>query len=293
MANFRTHLGWGTVASGLLATLAFAASIVNEQDVLAVAMAGVLGGILPDIDLQKSRPSRIIFFFLGLFFSFCVLFAQTGKLSVLELWIMWLGIFLGVRYVLQLVFHHFAVHRGIFHSVLAAVFFDILTAFIFYYVLGKTAQVSWIAGTFMFVGYMVHLTLDELYSVDFEDNRVKRSFGTALKLYDYGNLRTSLAMTAAGVALFLVSPSINDMVKLAKERPALTLLQNHFLPDGVIFDLDKRFEKVVRVLRPSASQAASRSMEQVDTMPTGSIAPREETHETPQDAEMPAENLQQ
>lgn len=257
MANFRTHLGIGTVASGLLVTLAFGASIISENDVLAVAMAGVLGSILPDVDLQKSRPSRIIFFFLGLFFSFCVLFTQSDKLSVVELWILWLAVFLGVRYCLQMLFHHFAVHRGIFHSILAGLFFFVLTTLVFYYILERSALVSWVAGEFVFFGYLVHLTLDEIYSVDFDDKRVKRSFGTAMKLFDYGNIRTSATMLVATIALFFATPSMTDLIQVVKERPVSALLQDRFLPEGTIFNLDKHvsnFVKSAKSLSPSKTQ---------------------------------------
>ena len=33
------------------------------------------------------------------------------------------------------------------------------------------------------MGYLMHLVLDEAYSVDFNNKRIKRSFGTALSLY--------------------------------------------------------------------------------------------------------------
>lgn len=282
MANFRTHLGTGTVVSGLLATLAFAASIVNDQDLLSIALAGVLGSILPDVDLQKSRPSRIIFFFLAIFFSFCILFAQSGQLSVLELWIVWLGVFVGVRYLAQLLFHHFAVHRGIFHSVLAALFFMFVTAIVFTHILGKEPLVSWIAGVFLFLGYMVHLSLDELYSVDFEGNRVKRSFGTALKLYEYRNIKTSGAMAIITLGLFWLTPPTTKFLETLKERPLLTVLMERFLPEGTIFNLDKHLTRVVKNVAPTPTNAASEQPEGQeppkveDEITTGAIPPKNE-----------------
>ena len=52
MANFTTHIGAGTVVSGALATLTLAADVVAPENLIAVTMAGVLGSILPDIDLS-------------------------------------------------------------------------------------------------------------------------------------------------------------------------------------------------------------------------------------------------
>lgn len=257
LANFRTHLGIGTVVAGLLATLALATAIVTANDVIAVALAGVLGGILPDIDLQESRPSRLIFFFLGLFLSFCVLFSSAGGYSIAELWLIWLGTFLGVRYAAQSVFHKFARHRGVFHSVLAGVFFLLLTVFIFNHLLGKNSTVSWLAGIFLFVGYMVHLALDELYSVDFSDNRIKRSFGTALKLFEHRNLKVSGAMAAATVAVFVMVPSVNAFVDDLRSRDLGTLIVHRLLPEGHWFGIDPKFEKFKKAIRGSHSIAAT------------------------------------
>ena len=257
MANFRTHLGVGTVVAGLLATLALATAIVTANDVIAVALAGVLGGVLPDIDLEESRASRLIFFFLGLFLSFCALFSNASGYSIVELWLIWLGIFLGVRYGAQAIFHQFARHRGIFHSVLAGGFFLLVAVFIFKQLLGKDATVSWLAGLFLFVGYMVHLLLDELYGVDFSDNRIKRSFGTALKLFEYRNLKTSGLMAVAAAALFFLVPSVNSFMDDLRSRDLGALIAHRFLPEGRWFDMDTNFERFSENIREAQTVTAT------------------------------------
>ena len=185
MANFTTHIAAGTVASGALATLTLAADVVAPENIVAVTMAGVLGSVLPDIDLKDSRPGRAMFAGLGVFFSFAVLFTYATKYSIAELWVLWLGTLVAVRYGLHYVFHKLAVHRGNWHSILAAVFSSALTALAFYYIFERQDGVAWLAAGFMFLGYLVHLTLDEMYSVDVMDIRIKSSFGTALKLMDF------------------------------------------------------------------------------------------------------------
>src|SRR5690348_4789180 len=98
MANFTTHIGVGTVAAGALATLTLAADVIAPENLIAVTMAGVLGSVLPDIDLKESRPSRAMFAGLAVFFSFAVLFTFATTRSVAELWVMWLGTMAFVRY---------------------------------------------------------------------------------------------------------------------------------------------------------------------------------------------------
>src|SRR5512137_2720532 len=134
MANFATHIGAGTVVSGALATLTLAADVVAPENLVAVTLAGVLGSVLPDIDLKDSRPSRAMFAGLAVFFSFAVLFNDALKYSIAEVWILWLGTLVFVRYGLHTIFHRISVHRGIWHSLLGGTFASIATAIVFYHV---------------------------------------------------------------------------------------------------------------------------------------------------------------
>ncbi|MBA2126631.1 metal-dependent hydrolase [Hyphomicrobium methylovorum] len=230
MANFTTHIAVGTVVSGAMATLTLAADVVAPQNLVAVTLAGVLGSVLPDIDLKDSRPSRAMFAGLAIFFSFAVLFNAATKYSVAELWILWLGTLLFVRYGLHKAFHNLSVHRGVWHSILAAVFCAVATAIVFHHALGKPTGVSWLAAAFLFLGYLTHLTLDEMYSVDVMDTRLKASFGTALKLFDRRYLKASAAMAAATVGALLISPSTTTFVDGLTTRSLWTGLEQRLLP---------------------------------------------------------------
>jgi hypothetical protein len=237
MANFTTHIAVGTVVSGALATLTLAANVVAPENLVAVTMAGVLGSVLPDIDLKDSRPSRAMFAGLAIFFSFAVLFNAATKFSIAELWILWLGTLLLVRYGLHMVFHRISVHRGIWHSILAAVFCAVATAVVFQHMLNKPAGVAWLAAAFMFVGYLTHLTLDEIYSVDVMDTRLKSSFGTALKFIDRRHFYSSLAMAAATLGAIVISPPTNTFVDGLSSRSLWSGLEQRLLPPDKWFGL--------------------------------------------------------
>ena len=86
---------------------------------------------------------------LGIFFSFAALFNAAATLSIAELWILWLGTLVVVRYGLHYVFHRTSVHRGIWHSLLAGVFSSVATAIVFFYVLRRPEGVAWLAAGFM------------------------------------------------------------------------------------------------------------------------------------------------
>ncbi len=235
MANYATHIGAGTVVSGALATLTLAADVVSPENLVGVTLACVLGSVLPDIDLKDSRASRLLFSSMAVFVSFCVLFIAAPKFSIVELWIIWLGALVFVRYGLQAMFHRFSIHRGVWHTILAAVFFSALTAIVFKYALGRHEGVAWLAAGFMFIGYMVHLILDEIYSVDFMGRRIKRSFGTALKFIDAKHPgRTAGMAVATGLAL-IASPSPTAFVEGISSQDMWAGLHQRFLPEDKWF----------------------------------------------------------
>lgn len=240
MANFTTHIAAGTVVAGALATLTLAADVVAPENLVAVTMAGVLGSVLPDIDLKDSRPSSAMFAGLGIFFSFAVLFTFAGRFSVAELWLIWLGTLGLVRYGLHAVFHRLAVHRGIWHSILAALFSATATAVILGHALGRHEGVAWLGAGFMFIGYIVHLTLDEIYSVDVMDTRIKASFGTALKLIDRRHPYASAGMAAALALAVWLAPSPTAFWQGVSSHDLWSGLNERLLPKEAWFGIVKR-----------------------------------------------------
>jgi len=213
VANFSTHLGVGAVASGLAASVTLAAGAVPPGELATLTAAGIVGSILPDIDLQKSHPSRMLFGALGILFAFIALFQYYQAYSIAELWAIWLGVYALIRLGLWRFFHRHAVHRGIFHSVLAGLVFMAFTAIILTHLLGRDPAIGWLGGVFVFLGYMVHLTLDEIYSVDFEGAYIKRSFGSALKFWEYDSPRASLLMTGVLLTVITLAPTVTPFVE--------------------------------------------------------------------------------
>lgn len=239
MANFPTHIAVGTVVSGLAATLTLAADVIAPESLIAVTLAGVVGSVLPDIDLKDSRPSRALFAGLAVFFSFCVLFVTAPKYSIAEMWIAWLGTLFGVRYVGRKIFSKFSYHRGIWHSLVAGLFFWFLTAITFRHLLGFHEGVAWLGGGFLFLGYLTHLILDEIYSVDVNETRIKASFGTALKVYDGKRLGESALVAGLAVVMFVLTPPAKVFVDGVTSQQLWAGLHNRLLPQhGHWFGID-------------------------------------------------------
>jgi len=265
MANFPTHIAVGTVVSGALATVTVAADMVAPENIIAVTLAGVLGSVLPDIDLEDSRPARAMFSGLAIFFSFAVLFGLERKYSIVEMLILWLGTLLFVRYAAKEVFFRFSYHRGVWHSLLAMLFCAFVTAWIFSRLLGRHDSVAWLGAAFMGIGYLTHLILDELYSVDVMDTRIKSSFGTALKLFDYRRLGHSAAMAIATVLIFMVTPPSAAFFESVSSRALWSELNQRLLPQdkwfgGMAWLLERPFGPKADAIPADASPIATGSV---------------------------------
>ena len=236
MANFTTHMASGILVSGALSTLAIATSVATPGELMTLVGAGALGAVLPDIDLQQSRASQAMFSGLAIFFAFAVLFKLALNLSIAEMLIIWIGTYVLVRYAGHTLFSKIAVHRGIFHSLLAGVFFGFATAIVYQKLFQTTPLIAWLGGIFMFVGYIVHLVLDEIYSVDVYNERVKSSFGSALKLADSKHVYGTIAMLAVTGAAYFVTPPLKPLAEVFGTNEVWVALSDRMLPHGAWFN---------------------------------------------------------
>jgi hypothetical protein len=293
LANFATHIGVGTVVSGALATITLAADVISLDSLVAVTLAGVFGSVLPDIDLKDSRASRALFSGLAVFLSFCILFVNADKFSIAELWLVWLGTFVIVRYGAEAAFHRFSYHRGIWHSLLAAFFFWFLTVIVFKYLLGRHEGVAWLAGGFLFIGYLSHLLLDEIFSVDLMGKRVKASFGSAMKLYDQRRVGDSMTVAALTVIAFLLAPPSETFVKGMTSPQLWSGLHQRLLPqdkwfgvigsDGLTFEQKaSQREKSLPITTGSVPNPAATEGTDGETRPSGASERPRGLVETPQ-----------
>jgi membrane-bound metal-dependent hydrolase YbcI (DUF457 family) len=266
MANFPTHIAIGTVVSGALATVTVAADMVAPENIVAVTLAGVLGSVLPDIDLKDSRPSRAMFAGLGVFFSFAVLFSLERRYSIAEMLVLWLGTLFLIQYVAQIIFHRFSAHRGIWHSIVAGLFCACVTALVYKRLLRRDEAVAWLAGGFMFIGYLTHLVLDEIYSVDVMDTRIKSSFGTALKIVDPRHPAASGAMVIALILAFIAAPPMKSFVTALSSRTLWSSLQQRLLPQETWFG-------AMAVLTDWPLRGSAEAPAAATAITTGSIVP--------------------
>lgn len=212
MANFNTHLSVALGASAGLALVAVNANLMTVTDAPWMIAFGAIGGMLPDIDSGHSTPIKLFFTTLGLLTLLAVIDVFENRYPAYILLMMAAAAYILVRYGALSLFDRFTNHRGIFHSLLTAVFFCLLMVCIGCYILHWDIVHCWLSGLFIGFGFIVHLVLDEVYSVDLSNKRMKKSFGTALKLYSYKNMTTSALMAVCTLLLALITPEPQPVI---------------------------------------------------------------------------------
>lgn len=232
MASFKTHVTVATLLSGALAASLYGVDRVAATEVWSLFALGVVGGVLPDLDSDRSRPRRFLFTALGMLLGFLALFALAGQRSILEMLGLLLGVFLLVRYGLHALFARWTSHRGIFHSLVAAAFFGLVTTLVAHRFFGRDAVHAWLCGAFMAFGYCLHLALDELYAVDLSNRtlRRKRSLGSAFKPFDLGNWRVSAAMLGCAALAFAAAPKADRFIDVYGDGRLYADLYRRLLP---------------------------------------------------------------
>lgn len=232
MANFNTHITVAAAASGLMSVLCLQVGLVTNQEAVLLALSGTIGGILPDVDLQRSYPSRIMFSLIATLTAFAMVFSMENDLSIVELWIVGLTTFFVVRYPIWVIFHEYSTHRGSIHSITAALAATFVTAALAYHWLGHTPFTSWMIASFMLFGFLIHLILDEIYSVDFSNRRIKRSFGTALKLLDSRKPVKATALALLTLMAWYAAPSSQVFWDTFTSQQTYQIIGSRMFPDN-------------------------------------------------------------
>ncbi|MFO1351507.1 MAG: metal-dependent hydrolase [Gammaproteobacteria bacterium] len=232
MADFKTHMLGAALVSGVAATAVNIVGAASNQQTADYFMLGVMGGLLPDIDSDTSIPVQIASKVLSVIAAFVVVFHFSQRWSLVELIGIGLLTFVFVRYAVFGIFTHFTAHRGVFHTIPAGLIFGLLTTLISRRIFDQPPIHTWFCGIFVALGFYVHLLLDELYSVNLMGAQLKKSFGTAFRLWCRDNLIGSAALYLAVILLFYLSPPTDGIRQVLFSGTTYQQLHQRFWPHG-------------------------------------------------------------
>jgi membrane-bound metal-dependent hydrolase YbcI (DUF457 family) len=233
VAGFRTHIGFSTLLGAAYGAAAKPLGFPPETAILAAGVTAV-GGMLPDLDSDSGTPVRELSGLAAAVIPLLLVprmlnagMTQEGALAAVGL------LYLFIRYGMGWLFRRLTVHRGMFHSIPCMAIFGLIVFLA--YETPHLATRLLLAGGVM-LGFLSHLVLDEVYSVDFNGVRLKlkSSAGSALKFFSPSvvpNLVCYVILAGLGVLAYLEwsqkvgrpvvsGMELRDAVRRAQVEPA-------------------------------------------------------------------------
>ncbi|MBC8550668.1 MAG: metal-dependent hydrolase [Candidatus Brocadiales bacterium] len=207
MAGYKAHIAFGGITALSLSVVVVMLSLVSVTVVPLIFMLTLVGSMLPDVDSDTGVPVRLLFLALSIFTALYTFIYQISDTAFQMNSLLWsIGSAFLVYFVVGAIFKKFTIHRGIFHSIPAALVMGLLSIQIFVPFGWERSELH-VIGASVAIGYLCHLLLDELNSavnlsgVPFIP---KRSLGSALKLFS-ASRRVNLFLYAVLVGLFVSS----------------------------------------------------------------------------------------
>ncbi len=233
MANFNTHISTAFVTSSVTGLMVYKAGILTSMEFLLCSVIGTIGGLLPDIDLGHSVPARIGFHVTSLLMAFLMVMYWVKDMSIIGLLVLWFITYATMRWWVFPWFNRYTVHRGIIHSVPCMAVLSVCLVYISFYGLQYGEVLSWLLGLFLFLGAMVHLLLDEIYSVNLLNLTIKKSFGTAFKFYHQSQPWQYIGLYLLLLGLLIFAPSTTLFWQALTDNTSWLWLKQAFFPAWV------------------------------------------------------------
>jgi len=204
MAAFKQHLMFScALGAGYSLALRYL-GVEPTHAALAGALCGA-SGMLPDLDSASGRPVRELFGLTAAVVPLLLLHRlQRAGLTPEGMILTMAAVYLTIRFGAAWIFRHLTVHRGMFHS-LPAAFIASEVAFLAHDRSEPGGRL--VLGGGVFLGFLSHLVLDELSSVDASGLtvRLNRSAGSALKLFSRSVPATIVVWLALGALTYGVA----------------------------------------------------------------------------------------
>ena len=207
MADFKTHIAASTSLGIIYSTSAYYTYGVPLDHCLIAGGLCSASGMLPDLDSSSGIPQREMLAFLSVFVPMLMLprFQELG-LPPEQMVLVTGALYLLIRFGVGGLFKKYAKHRGMWHSIPAALIAGMIAFLVSF---SGSTELRIFKAWAVVMGFLSHLVLDEIYSVDWQGKkiRVKRSFGTALKLFGKSPILNMLTYTKLIVLAIII---LND-----------------------------------------------------------------------------------
>lgn len=181
MPGFRVHITGSSIIGAGYGAAAWAVGDLPPMTCLLGAGLCSVAGMMPDLDSGPGIPLRESVAFAAAVVPLMLMhrFHDSG-LPMEALILLGAAAYLGIRFGVAWLIKKFAIHRGMFHSLPAALIAGQITFLAFG---AENPLYRYFMASAVVIGFLTHLVLDEIWSVRLGmfGPKFKKSFGTALK----------------------------------------------------------------------------------------------------------------
>jgi hypothetical protein len=219
LAAFKQHVTFSSLLG-----VGYAAALIGSgfewvHSVLAGGLCGI-AGMLPDLDSPSGRPVRELFSITAIAVPLLLLRRlRRSGMEPEEMVLLGAALYLFIRFGVSWAFKHLTVHRGMFHSIPAMLIAGEVV-FLAHNSTEPYGRVT-LAGGIM-LGFLSHLVLDEIYSVDMNGValRFNKSAGSALKFFSKSWTASLGTWSLLGVLTYLVGAEMGYFPPVHMQLPS-------------------------------------------------------------------------
>ena len=165
MASYRGHLAFASALGAAYGGVAVWRWGFDWGPVVLAFCLTTVGGLLPDLDSDSGVPVRELFGAAATIVPILLYHRlKDAGFTVEQTLVLLGGLYLLIRYGISRIFKQYTVHRGMFHSI-PGLCIAVLATYLLYHNPDPFLR-CYEAGA-VGLGFLSHLVLDELYSVDF------------------------------------------------------------------------------------------------------------------------------
>lgn len=226
MASYQGHLMFSSVLGAAYGSVGVWKLNLDWGPAFLGAGVTTIGGLLPDLDSDSGVPVRELFSLAATIVPLFLLHRLRAEFTLEQTLALLGGLYLFIRYGMSRIFKNYTVHRGMFHSIPAMLISGLIVFLIYHpapprrgdpfadqlfqlhlfdtdFTLSKYRCYLAVA---VMLGFLSHLVLDELYSVDFMGATLKlnKFAGSAVKFWSPSLLATMICYAVLGALGFAV-----------------------------------------------------------------------------------------
>jgi len=187
MAGFKAHIKFGVMTGIIWSGVVVTFSLLSPTFIPLILVVTVIGSFLPDLDSNQGVPLDILLKTFSIFGGLTIGYItfETEERLLIEAILYTILCALFIYFIIGGIFKKITYHRGIFHSIPAAILSGLI-ALSFFNLFIVDLELKMILSLAIGIGYLCHLVLDEMNSMinlggtPFVPNK---ALGSALKLF--------------------------------------------------------------------------------------------------------------